>query len=59
MGPLTRSVSRAGSGSRQEAVEETMHKFEQLIDNFATKPEELDQFKQNDEKIYEDQIDEF
>ena len=37
-----------------ESVEQTMKKFEMLIDDFTTKQEQLDQFKQNDEKEYED-----
>lgn len=31
-----------------------MKKFEMLIDDFTTKQEQLDQFKQNDEKEYDD-----
>ena len=40
--------------SRKEAIEETISKFNMLIDNFITEQSELDQFKQNDEKLYED-----
>lgn len=38
----------------QETIDETIDKFELLIDSFTTKQEMLDQFKQNDEKEYED-----
>ena len=55
---LTKSTSNNYSirkgAPRQESLEETLDKFELLIDSFTTKQEMLDQFKQNDEKEYED-----
>ena len=53
---LTKSSSTNYSirKNRQETIDETIDKFELLIDSFTTKQEMLDQFKQNDEKEYED-----
>ena len=55
---LTKSSSNNYSirkgGPRQETLDETLDRFELLIDSFTTKQEMLDQFKQNDEKEYED-----
>lgn len=53
---LTRGGKSTSRIKKQESVEQTMKKFEMLIDDFTTKQEQLDQFKQNDEKEYDEDL---
>jgi len=39
---------------KNEDVQETLFKFDMIIENFETRQEDLDKFKQNDEKLYSD-----
>lgn len=59
---LTKSTSNNYSikkgQPRQETLEDTLDRFELLIESFHTKQEMLDQFKQNDEKEYDGDGDE-